>query len=170
MLPSFRFLLAVAVAFTLATPVSAGVWKDVNENAMLSALTPARRSVAKRDIVPLSYRTLSLDRPALAALLSAALPERAGRIEEAGIEIELPLPYGGMGRFLVLDSPIMEEGLSKKYPQLKSYVLQGIDDPTATGRADLTPKGFRAIILSSRGQFFIDPYWSDEDRDRKSVV
>jgi len=42
-------------------------------------------------------------------------------------------------------------------------VVQGIDDPTASGRIEETPNGFRASILSAKGRFFIDPYWKSGD-------
>ena len=131
--------------------------------ARFTAAAAAGGVATKRDIVPQSYRTVLLDRPAMEAMLNAAPPEFVAPIETAGIEVALPLPAGGFGRFLVLESRIMEEGLAKRYPELRTYVLQGIDDPTATGRADLTPRGFRAIVFSGRGQFFIDPYWSEGD-------
>ncbi|NDC42320.1 MAG: hypothetical protein EBZ77_12360, partial [Chitinophagia bacterium] len=57
----------------------------------------------------------------------------------------------------------MEEGLAGQFPEIKTYVIQGIDDPTATGRIDQTEKGFRACIYSERGRIFIDPYWNDND-------
>ena len=130
---------------------------------MMAALPPARRATARRGIVPTLYRTVNLDRPAIEALLSAAPPEFVAPMRTAGVEVSLPLPYGGFGRFLVVESRIMEPALAAKYPMLKTYSLQGIDDPAATGRADLTPRGFSAVILSPRGQFFVDPYWADDD-------
>ena len=142
---------------------SSSLWKDVNEASMVAAMPAARVGKARRDIVPLLYRTVNLDRPAMAALLKAAPPEFVAPMRTAGIEVSLPLPYGGFGRFLALESSIMEPALARKYPELKTYSLQGIDDPAATGRADLTPRGFHALILSPRGEFYVDPYWSDDD-------
>ena len=52
----------------------------------------------------------------------------------------------------------MEEGLAVKYPNLKTYIAQGIDVPSATARISYTPTGFRAMILSGKGSIMIDPY------------
>jgi hypothetical protein len=83
--------------------------------------------------------------------------------EQANVQIDLPLPDGGYGKFLVLESPIMEPGLAAKFPQIKTYLVQGLDDPTATGRLDWTSAGFRGSIHSSKGRFFIDPYWQNSN-------
>ena len=51
----------------------------------------------------------------------------------------------------------MEKSLADRYPELKTYRGQGIDDPTAITRFDWTPSGFHAIILSTRGTILIQP-------------
>lgn len=142
---------------------AAPLWRDQNEGALRAALSPARAASARRGVVPTAYRTLEIDLPAMRARLAAAPRERVATLAEGGVEITLPLPYGGFGRFLVLESPIMEEGLAARYPELKTFVAQGVDDPSATARLDLSPQGFRAYVLSARGQFVIDPYWQDDD-------
>ncbi len=153
---------AQSAAATAATG-SSGLWRDLDETQMVAALSAAPRTTARREIVPQSYRTLQLDHAGMQALLKRAPREFTLPMDVAHIEIEIPLPYGGVGRFRVQESPIMESGLAAKYPTLRTYIAQGVDDPGATARLDLTPRGFRAIVLSSRGQFFIDPYWSDDD-------
>jgi len=104
-----------------------------------------------------------MNRTALAGVLARAPKEFSQTMEQANVRVDLPLPEGGFGRFLVLESPIMEPGLAAKFPQIKTYLVQGLDDPTATGRLDWTPAGFRGSILSSKGRFFIDPYWQNSD-------
>jgi Metallo-peptidase family M12 len=151
------FLMGTNGALFAQAPRS-GLWKDVDQREVARALTAANGAPPQRDIVPQVYRTLKVDRAALRNVLASALPESSGPIETTGTELEIPMPSGENARFLVQESPIMAPGLAKRFPELKTYVAQGIDDPAATARIDLTPRGFHAIILSPRGDVYIDPY------------
>jgi hypothetical protein len=52
----------------------------------------------------------------------------------------------------------MHEALAEKYPAIKTYAGQGVDDPSAWVRLDSTPLGFHAMWRSVRGTAYIDPY------------
>ncbi|MES9993713.1 MAG: reprolysin-like metallopeptidase [Candidatus Thiodiazotropha sp.] len=73
------------------------------------------------------------------------------------VELELPLPYGSMQRFVVEESPVMAESLANRYPQIRTYRVRGIDEPASSGRLDITPQGFHAMLTTPVGTVFIDP-------------
>src|SRR6185503_1052118 len=74
------------------------------------------------------------------------------------IEVSLPKPDGTLARFLVEESPVMEPALAAKFPLIKTYRAQGVDDRAATARFGISPFGFHAIVLSPSGAYYIDPY------------
>ncbi len=157
----FAVLLVVLTA--CVAQAQSPFWKDIDEKPMLAAAARTGNVDARRNIVPQKYRTLELNRAALETALAAAPTETSGPIDAVSVEVTIPLPEGGFGRFNIQESPVMDAKLASKYPEIKTYVGQGIDDPAASMRMDLTPRGFHAMILSPNGQTFIDPYWRDSD-------
>ena len=158
--------LIITLAFALVAPVALAqspLWRDLDEKAMLAAATRAGNVEARRNIVPQVYRALELNRAALEEVLASAPPEFSGPMDSASTELELPMPEGGSARFHLQESPIMEPELAAQFPEIRTYVGQGIDDPAATVRIDITPQGFHAMILSPHGSVFVDPYWRDSD-------
>jgi len=137
---------AVASAFTPQS--SDALWRDVSPEKVLSQ---EQRQTAGR---PNKYRSLSLDTIHLQSLL-----RRAPREFTAGDApiISLPMPDGSMMRFKIYDSPVMEEGLASRFPQIRTFTGQALDGSAVTTRFDWTPQGFHAILLTSRGTVLIEP-------------
>lgn len=97
-----------------------------------------------------------IDWPRLEAeLTSAPLEDRAAR---ASVVVALPLPDGRGSLYGMVESPIMEPGLAARFPEFRTYRVEGIDDPSAVGRIDVTTHGLRAMIRTDAGTIFIDPY------------
>jgi hypothetical protein len=132
-----------------AAAEAAPVWSSVSEASIATT--------GERLIEPTSYRTFAVDIPALEALLEQA-PLEGPSAWSYAIELSLPQPNGTLSRFSVIESPIMHPDLAARYPEIRTYAGQGIDDPTATVRLDLVPQGFHAMIISSSGTVMIDPY------------
>ena len=102
------------------------------------------------------FEAYRLDVATLTSILSAAPQEFSGF---APLEVFLPNPNGGFSRFAIVNSPIMAPELAAEFPEIKTYAGQGIDDPAATIRMDITPAGFHAQILSPSGTYYVDPYY-----------
>lgn len=153
----FRFRVFSAVAcFLLIQPLVAEA-QETTWRPALADPTPARGLTP--GVRPDRFQGFVLDRTTMQAQLATARDEAA--VTAAGTEavVSLPLPDGSFARYLLVESSIMEPLLQAKFPEIRTYVGQGIDDPSATIRADLTPQGFHAQILSPRGAVYIDPYW-----------
>ncbi|WP_422104515.1 M12 family metallo-peptidase [Winogradskyella sp.] len=80
--------------------------------------------------------------------------------------LELPIPNGSSERFRVVESPILSPQLSAARPEFKSYVAQGIDDPTTSVRFNITPAGFYAVMKGAKGISIIEKInrYSDDHR------
>jgi hypothetical protein len=108
----------------------------------------AARSARAADVRTDRFAGFTLDRSAMAAALGTS----------AAVEVVLPTPAGAFERFELVDTPVMEPELAAEHPEIRTYAGRGLDDPTASVRADLTPLGFHASVRSQRGQWFVDPY------------
>ncbi len=116
----------------------------------------------ERRIIPDEYKTTRLDLSGMAQFLSRAPEERTERAITSPSIVELPLPDGSMESFYVVKYSMMEEPLARQYPDIITLTVKGINDPYATGKLDVTAHGFHGMILTPRGNFFIDPYSSLE--------
>ena len=96
----------------------------------------------------------SSDSVGLRGLLNNAPAESSG---DTSSIILLPLPDGSQSRFSIVESPVMSAGLAAKFPEIKTYKVFGIDDPSASGRLDISPAGFRALLNTIDGRVTIDP-------------
>lgn len=148
----YQFFIAI-----LLFSVSASAQKRVFADIAQSGINTAN---GKRVIIPKSFRTLELNTPELKTFLSSLPSEASVRNNHRQAPVmELPMPDGSTARFHVWESSIMEEGLMNKYPEIRTYAGQGIDDPYATIRFDYNPYfGFSAQVLSAAtGRIYIDP-------------
>jgi len=131
-----------------------GIWRDVDASTM--------SGTGKNYIVPEKFRSVAIDISALKSYLMQAPLETAGGNYSKTFYFTFPMPDGTDQQFWIVESPVMAPELAAKYPGIKTYGGQGIDDPTATVRMDVTDAGFHAMILSVNGSFFIDPYFWHE--------
>ena len=160
----FQCVILFTTAFFLVSTVFAAkssddVWQQTDASAL-------QFRTAERLVVPSDYRTFSLNKDRLFSILNQAPMEFTSAAQSSEIILSLPLPDGSFGRFRIEKSPVVEAGLSAKFPELgETYRGQGIDDPTATLRFDFLPTGFHSMILSANGTILVDPYFKKGDTD-----
>ncbi|BDQ02179.1 reprolysin-like metallopeptidase [Ignavibacterium sp.] len=142
------------IFFYAATVLPQGLWNDISENSI--------SYTGERVIIPNSYRVIKLDIHLLKELLNSAPMEFTTEAVNNPAIIPLPMPDGKFQNFSFWESPTMEPELQQKFPDIRTYTGQGIDDPYATLKMDITPHGFHAMVLSPKGRIFIDPYAKGE--------
>ena len=149
-------LLAVVVAAVPAGARSTAgkdMWKHV------PGTPAASKNGHDAQIKAKTVRAYTLDRAEAAAALAAVPAESAS----GATVMELPAPDGTLQRFALRQSSVMEPGLAARHPEITTYSGTGLDDRTASIRADLTPLGFHASVRSSSGGWYIDPYYQRDD-------
>ncbi|UYZ61410.1 reprolysin-like metallopeptidase [Hymenobacter weizhouensis] len=125
---------------------------------VLWADAPRLPQAARPAAQPLSfYRAVDFRLDALRQTLQAAPPADAARRGVSLVVVSLPLPDGTSQRFRVEAAAVMHPQLAARYPAIQTYAAQGLDDPTATARLDITPAGFHAQILAADKTVYIDP-------------
>ncbi len=155
--------LFVTTIFLVSTVLAGKSGDDVWQETDASTL---QRAVAERTIIPKTYKTFRLNKDNLLAILSKAPMEFTAGAQTDEVILTLPMPDGSFARFRIEKSPVVEAGLSEKYPELgETYRGQGIDDPTATVRFDILPTGFHSMILSPNGTVLVDPYFAKGDTE-----
>ncbi len=128
------------------------LWQDVDV-----AITRAVQLQEPNWIKPLEYRSVALNEGALAGVLNRAPLEFSPEFLTNRAIMTFPMPDGSFQRFAIVESPVMGPELAAAWTHIRTYAGQGIDDPTATVRFDISPVGLRAMILSADETVFIDP-------------
>ncbi len=94
--------------------------------------------------------------------LRQALEQSAQIGKSSNLILSFPNADGVFERFRVFEASIMHPELAARYPDIKSYAGQGIDDPTAIIRFSISHLGFQSISLSAnRPAVFIEALTND---------
>jgi len=89
-------------------------------------------------------------------------PKRGINSGKSNVIVSFPNAEGQMERFRILEASNMEPGLAERYPEIKSYVGQGIDNPASTIHFSVSPLGLQTMqINADQSAVFIEPYSQD---------
>ena len=155
---AFLACLCGVVGVSSAQP-ALNFWKEIPESAV------AVPENARRTVEPAHYRTYRLDYPALVVALSRAPMEFT---EEARLRppvVQLPTAEGELRAFRVWESPIMAPELTERYPEIRTYAGEAVDDPTLRVRMGVGYQGFHAFIRDAQGRIQSVRTYADGQRE-----
>ena len=83
--------------------------------------------------------------------------ERTVEASNKIIAVSLPLPQGLNMEVKVIESPIIDEALSARYPDVKTFAFQGITNPAYSGRLMVSPRGIDYFMFTPEGDYMLTP-------------
>ncbi|WP_452230503.1 reprolysin-like metallopeptidase [Lacinutrix sp. MEBiC02404] len=126
-------------------------------------------SAAKMDVsevqfykqIPRKSTLFNVDVSGLSSILRNA-SKKESYDKTSTIIIPFPNADGSFESFRISEVSIMEPSLAAKFPEIKTYVGVGVENPAAQLRLTITPqKGLSGMILSEKKTIFIEPYSND---------
>lgn len=150
-----RILLVMAfVMFLSAGYAQNTIWtktdgRDVSKDKLLDRMS-----------TPSHYHIFQLNLQTLKGQLANA-PMRGNKLSSKVI-IQFPNGDGELKSFKIYEAPVMQGGLAAKYPDMKSYVGQGVENPTEIIRFSITMYGLHNMMFTDDGTSYTDPYTKDK--------
>lgn len=124
-----------------------------------SAVSSSRVKVSKQNLP--KTQTYSLNIEALKQALKQA-PSRDKLSKSSNVIVAFPNSNGIMESFRIVEASNLDSELQAKFPEIRSYAGQGIEDPTAVIRFSVSPLGFQSMRLSAnQPASFIEAYSTD---------
>tara|TARA_B110000046_G_scaffold80247_1_gene88424 strand:- start:7191 stop:10499 length:3309 start_codon:yes stop_codon:yes gene_type:complete len=152
---SFSILLTI-IFLNIETISSQNIWRKIKK---INYIVQKKEIYQKKNF-PSQYEILSLD----LKTFSNKLKKSTFNQKEI---IFLPNFDGSLSRFQIKEASNFEAKLKAKFPNIKSYSAQGIDDLTAVAKISIGTDGFHAVIFSgTQATVYIDPY----SRDNKDYI
>jgi len=137
-----------------------------NSDELWTKKTDFEKSASKklvRKSIPKKFEIYQLNINQLKSRINNA-PKRKGNLEKSSTILSFPNEKGILEKYQIFEASIMEENLQKQYPNIRSYVGKGIENPGSVIRFSVTPQGLHTMVLGkAEGSVFIDPYTENKD-------
>ncbi|OUR98105.1 hypothetical protein A9Q86_13675 [Flavobacteriales bacterium 33_180_T64] len=133
-------LLIFIMSFNFATSQSKSLWQrqSIDNNSRVKA---SKVNLPQTQIFNLNIEGLKL------ALIN--VPKRAQFKKASNVIISFPNSEGVFESFRIIEASVLNPELQERYPEIRSYAGQGIEDPTAVIRFSISPLGFQSMRLSA---------------------
>jgi len=151
-------LLLIAIVLFSVTGFSQNkpsFWSKANTNRI------DQKEIVFPKALPQKSSIMNLDFEGLKrALTTVPKREEINRISD--VIVRFPNAEGNLEAFRIKEASVMTPELQVQFPNIRSFVGQGIDNPRAIVRFSFSPeKGLSSMVLSDQKTVFIEPYSSD---------
>ncbi|CAM1360481.1 conserved hypothetical protein [Tenacibaculum litoreum] len=144
----FAFYLSIANLF------SQQLWTRVHKDA----ITQQKKEVFNTNSLPKQYVLMNLNLDGF----KNTLPNLQSKNTSNSGVIQLPNANGQLERFSIKETSYLAPSLAEKFPMIKSFSAQGIDNPSSSAKISIGKDGVHAIIFSANeGTSYINPYTKD---------
>ena len=136
------FIFFISLFYSASAQKSTNIWSEKSISEKSSNLKIARKSIPKQ------YKVYDLDLNLLKGKLKNA-PKRKDGLKNSNVILNFPGSNGELENFQIFETPILEENLQKKYPNIRSYVGKSLDKSGTTIRFSVTASGLNAMTLKN---------------------
>lgn len=152
---TMKKLICTALLFT----ITIGTAQNKNDLWEKSNSSEISKKFTKTDLP--QNNIFELDLPAMKKMLGTS-PKRDNFNTTSNLIITLPNGEGKLENFKVYENPVMAPELAAKYPEIKSYMAVGIENPNARAYFSYSPLGFKSMTLyPDQSAVFIEPVSDD---------
>ena len=145
-------ILFAATSITFAQNKS-GLWNAISKKSNMVALD-SKMQLPENKLFELNLTSLK------SSLNNA--PSRFANTKQSSTILSIPNAEGVLEKYTVFENSNLDPALAAKFPEIKSYVGIGIDNPTATAYFSISPLGFKSMVLSAdKSSVFIEPISAD---------
>ncbi|WBX74103.1 GEVED domain-containing protein [Tenacibaculum pacificus] len=153
MIKKIPFLILLIFTFFSSNSFSQNYWnKTVKKDNFIQ-----KNKILDRENTPQKYSLASLNLSSFENHLKNSNLNKGERI------ITLPNSEGRLEEYSFNETPSLAPELAAKFPMIKTYSAQGINNPTAVAKITLGVNGLHALIYSANeSTIYIDPYTKDK--------
>lgn len=149
----YAFFISLLFLSSLALAQKTNHWKSTTKSVSEVAKT------AQRSDFPETFVLFELNKEAFKQQISVAADRFSG---EAGIVITMPNAKGNFEQFTLFEASNFDPELQAQYPEIRSYIGIGIEDPTAQLRMSVDPTGIQTMVFRAGSKTeFMEPYGAD---------
>ncbi len=146
------FIVLVTMTTVAFAQNRSSLWNETSRKSDL-VLLDSQMNLPEKHLFTLNVQGLKN------ALVNSPVRNAAAKSQ---IIVSIPNGDGVMENFRVYESSNMDPALAARYPEIKSYIGIGVENPAVTAYFSVSPLGFKSMVIyADRSATFIEPFSKD---------